>query len=229
MLKRDVATGTTKLGVVAIAALVSCCASLSQPPPSTADKVVRDYARALSDGENRAAYELMSPDYRARVSFETWQKQLADNPQEVSEASRRLSRVRGPDDVRVLQKNTREPLELTQAAGHWYIAREPIELYDQSTPRAALHSFVAAFTRARYDVILRLMPEADKEGVTSESLAKHFGHAARDEIARLLSQLAPNIEAPIEEQAQHATMPYAEHRRVRFVLEQGRWRIQAPE
>jgi hypothetical protein len=171
----------------------------------------------------------MAPGYRAQVSFETWQKQLADNPQEVSDTSRRLSRVRGPDDVRALEKNTREPLELTQAAGHWYIAREPIEFYEQSTPRAALHSFVAAFSRKRYDVILRLMPEADKEGVTSESLTKHFGHAARDEIARLLSQLTANLAAPIEEHGPHATMPYAEHRRVRFVLEQGRWRIQAPE
>lgn len=229
MLKRDVATGTTKLGIVAITALVSCCGALSQPPPSTADKVVRDYARALSEGENQAAYSLMSPAYRARVSFETWQKNVADNPQEASEASRRLARVRGPQDVRALQENKREPLQLEQAEGRWYIANEPIEFYDQSTPRAALRAFVAAFTRKRYDVILRLMPEADKEGVTSETLTQRFGHAARDEIARMLSQLAPNIDAPIEEQGQQATMPYAEHRRVSFVLEKGLWRIQEPQ
>jgi hypothetical protein len=73
------------------------------------------------------------------------------------------------------------------------------------------------------------MPEADKEGVTSETLTQHFGHAARDQIARMLSQLVPNIDAPIEQHAQYATMPYAEHRRVTFVLEHGRWRIQAPQ
>lgn len=229
MLKRDVASGGTKLGIVAIAALVSCCASLSQPPPSTADSVVRSFARALSEGEERAAYELMSPAYRARVSFETWQKNLADNPEEVSEASRRLSRVRSQDDVRALEHNAHDPLVLTQEAGHWYIATEPIELYDQSTPRAALRSFVAAFTRKRYDVILRLMPEADKESVTSETLAQHFGNDARDEIAQLLSQLTPHLDAPIEQSERHATMPYAGHRRVSFVLEQGRWRIQAPQ
>jgi hypothetical protein len=229
MLNRDVASGATKLGIVAATVLVSCCTSLSQPQPSTADKVVRDYARALSEGENRAAYDLMSPEYRAGVSFQTWQKNLTDNPQEVSEASRRLGRVRNQDDVRALEQNKREPLALTQDEGRWYIAKEPIELYDQSTPRAALRSFVAAFTRKRYDVILRLMPEADKEGVTSETLTQHFGHAARDQIARLLSQLVPNIDAAIEQHEQHATMPYAEHRRVTFLLEQGRWRIQAPQ
>jgi hypothetical protein len=229
MLKRDVASGATKLGIVAVAILMSCCASLSQPQPSTADKVVRDYARALSEGETRAAYELMAPAYRAQVSFQTWQKNLADNPQEVSEASRRLSRVRNQDDVRALEQSPRETLVLTQDDGQWYIAKEPIELYDQATPRAALRSFVAAFTRKRYDVILRLMPEADKEGVTSETLTQHFGHAARDEIARMLSQLTPNLDAPIEQHEQHATMPYAEHRRVTFLLEQGRWRIQSPQ
>jgi len=229
MLKRDVASGATKLGIVAVAALVSCCASLAQPQPSTADKVVRSFARALSEGENRAAYELMSPDYRARVSFEAWQKNLADNPQEVSEASRRLARIRNETDVRALEQSPRDPLVLTQQQGRWYIAKEPIELYDQATPRAALRSFVAAFTRKRYDVILRLMPEADKEGVTSETLTQHFGHAARDEIARMLSQLAPNIDAPIEQHAAHATMPYGQHRRVTFLLEQGRWRIQSPQ
>lgn len=229
MLKRDVASGATKLGIVAVTILLSCCASLSQPQPSTADKVVRDYARALSEGETRAAYELMSPAYRAQVSYQAWQKNLADNPQEVSEASRRLARVRNQDDVRALEQSAREPLVLTQDDGQWYIAKEPIELYDQATPRAALRSFVAAFTRKRYDVILRLMPEADKEGVTSETLTQHFGHAARDDIARLLSQLVPNVDAPIEQHDQYATMPYAEHRRVSFVLEQGRWRIQAPQ
>ena len=229
MLKRDVASGATKLGIVAVAALVSCCASLSQPQPSTADKVVRSFARALSEGENRAAYELMSPAYRARVSFEAWQKNLADNPQEVGEASRRLGRVRNQTDVHALERSQREPLVLTQEQGRWFIAKEPIELYDQATPRAALRSFVAAFTRKRYDVILRLMPEADKEGVTSETLTQHFGHAARDEIARMLSQLVPNLDAPIEQHEQYATMPYAEHRRVSFLLEQGRWRIQSPQ
>lgn len=229
MLKLDVASGATKLGIVAVAALVSCCASLSEPPPSTADNVVRSFARALSEGENRAAYELMSPAYRAGVSFETWQKNLAENPQEVGEASRRLARVRNQADVRALEQSPREPLVLTQDEGQWYIAKEPIELYDQTTPRAALRSFVAAFARKRYDVILRLMPEADKEGVTSETLTQHFGHAARDDIARMLSQLVPSLEAPIEQHEQHATMPYAGHRRVSFLLEQGRWRIQAPQ
>lgn len=229
MLKLDVASGATTLRTVALAALVSCCGSLAQPQPSTADKVVRAYARALGEGEHRAAYELMSPAFRARVTFESWQKSLADNPQEVSDASRRLARVRSQDDVHALEHSKHEPLALTEDAGRWYIANTPIQLYDQSTPRAALRSFVAAFARKRYDVILRLMPEADKEGVTSETLTQHFGHEARDQIARMLSQLSANLDAPIEQHAQRATMPYAEHRRVTFVLERDRWRIEAPQ
>src|ERR1700712_700476 len=112
MLKRDVAhvpMSATKLVIVALATLLSlascasCSGSLSQPPPSTAIKALRDYARALSDGENRAAYALMSPEYRQRVSFAAWQKNVADNPQEASEASHRLGRVRDEADVLALQ------------------------------------------------------------------------------------------------------------------------------
>lgn len=229
-MKRHVAMSVTRLGLVATAALMSCCGGLSQGQPQTPDKVVREYARALSDGELAAAYALMSPAYRQRVSFEAWKKRVEANPQEVSEASRRLGRVRNRADLSALQRRRgNEPLRLEQQQGHWYIAAEPIEFYDQSTPRAALHSFVAAFTRRRYDVILRLMPDADKEGVTSERLGESFGHAARDDIARLLTQLRPNLAAPIEVHAERATMPYAGHRRVQFVLEKGRWRIAEPQ
>jgi hypothetical protein len=235
MLKRDVAPSATKLVTVvcatltALAATTSCSGSPSQQPPSTALTAVRDYARALSDGENKAAYALMSPEYRERVSFETWQKNVADNPQEASEAARRLARVRDDADLLALQQHSSQPLQLTEQNGRFYIASEPIELYEQSTPRAALRSFIEAFTRKRYDVIMRLMPEADKEGVTTDTLARDFGHNARDDIARMLSQLVPNLNAPIEVHGDRATMPYAHHHRVQFLLEAGRWRIVEPQ
>lgn len=230
MVKRDVAAGMTKLLAVATAASMSCCSSLTQQPPPTADKVVREYARALSDGDFTAAYALMSPAYRRRMSFDTWHSHIAANPQEVGETSRQLSRVRTQAELRALQQRRRDrPLELQKHDGRWYIAAEPIEFYDQTTPRAALRSFIAAFAHKRYDVILRIMPEADKEGVTTETLIKSFGHAARNEMARLLSQLRPSLDNPIEAQDDHATMPYADHRHVQFVRERGRWRIVEPQ
>lgn len=229
-MKWDVTIRVTRLCVVATTALLSCCGGLSQQQPQTPDKVVRAYARALADGEPAEAYVLMSPAYRARVSFPAWKRQLDANPQEVSEAGRRLSRVRNAADLAALQRRrANKPLQLVKQGERWYIAAEPIEFYDQSTPRAALRSFVAAFAHRRYDVVLRLMPETDKESVTSESLGQSFGHAARSEIARLMAQLRPNLDQPIEVHGNSATMPYAEHRRVQLALEKGRWRIVEPQ
>jgi hypothetical protein len=208
--------------------LLSVCTPTSSPP-RTATEVVRAFANALSDGQADAAYALMSPEYRQHVSLATWKARFDANPQEVSEAGQRLHHVRGPADLQLLQHRSETPLELAQADERFYIASEQIDFYDQSTPRAALHSFVAALGRKRYDVVLRLTPERDKEGVTSENMEASFGHAARDDIARLLSQLRPHLEDPIEVDGDSATMPYAEHKRVQFVREQSRWRIEDPE
>lgn len=196
----------------------------------SADDVVRDFSRALSDGQSAAAYAMMSPEYRQRVSLATWTKNFEANPQEVSEAEHRLARVRGPAEHRaILRYSDGQPIELIQHDGRWYLASEAIDFYDQSTPRAALRSFVAALTRKRYDVVLRLMPEADKEGVTTEVMEKRFGYHARDAVERLLTQLRTHLSNPIEITGDRATMPYAEHKRVQFVREAGRWRIEDPE
>ena len=42
------------------------------------------------------------------------------------------------------------------------IASNVVDFYDQSTPRAALRSFVRAMERERYDVVLRMVPNADR-------------------------------------------------------------------
>jgi hypothetical protein len=205
------------------------CGSLSKPTQS-ADDVVREFRRALSDGQASAAYALMSPEYRQQVSLASWQKNFDANPQEVGEAENRLAHDHAPAELHaIVRRSDGAALELVQHAGRWYVASEEIEFYDQSTPRAALRSFIAALTRKRYDVVLRLMPDADKETVTNESMETSFGHVARDEVERLLSQLRAHVEDPIESTGERATMPYAEHKRVQFVRQAGRWRVEDPE
>jgi hypothetical protein len=172
----------------------------------------------------------MSPAYRQRVSFEAFHKDFDANPLEVTEAENRLSHVQRSQAVRPFALHadgTR--IELVHQDGQWFIASDEIDFYDQSTPHSALRSFVHALTRKRYDVVLRLTPEADKESVTSELMEKRFGYGARDDIERLLSQLRAHLADPVEITGDHATMPYAEHKQVQFVRELGRWRIEAPE
>lgn len=213
---------------MAVWLLLSACAP-AQPPRTAAD-VVSEFARALSDGRAARAYELMAPEYRKRVSLVSWQKRFEENPEEVSEASTRLSHVRSAADLQgQLAHADGASLALVQHGDQWYIASEEIEFYDQSTPRAALRSFVAAFTRKRYDVVLRLTPESDKEGVTTAHMEITYGRAARSDIERMLSQLRPHLDDPIEVDGSRAVLPYAGHKRATLVLEAGRWRVEQPE
>jgi hypothetical protein len=222
-------TRVTLAVYVSFAIAVSACAARVKEPESPAN-VVRAFARALSDGKLDVAYGLMSSDYRQRVSFASFQQTLEANPQELSETSNRLSHVTADARViAVLPSLDGHPLELTQESGRWSLASDVIEFYDQSTPRAALRSFVNAMKRRRYDVVLRLMPEADKEGVTTESMEKAWGHSARGDVERMLSQLENQLDAPIESTGNRATMPYADHLRVQFLREDGRWKIEDPE
>src|SRR5262249_14801860 len=48
--------------------------------------------------------------------------------------------------------------------GHWRIDAAAVDLYGQSTPRQALMGFLRAFERKRYDIVLRYVPDAEKEG-----------------------------------------------------------------
>lgn len=219
--------GTKAQRVIALLAL-SGCGPVAKPA-QTPEAVVQQFARALSDGKPALAYGLLSSAYRQRVSLEQWQKQLEANPQEVSQASNHLAHLRGPALVHAnMRHGDGSDIELVQEDGKWLIASDVVEVYDQSTPRAALHAFVAAMENRRYDVVLRLMPEADKEGVTTETMEHAFGHDSRDDIERMLSQLRPHLEDAIEQVGDHATMPYAEHHSVQFVREGGTWRITNP-
>lgn len=223
MFLHHLATRATSAGAVAAVLAVSGCAA-SVKPARTPDAVARELSRALSDANFAGSYALLSEELRQHMTLEQWRKQLEANPEEVGEASTRLSHALASG--RELRYADGTPLAVAHEHGRWLIAGDVVEFYDQSTPRAALRSFIAALQHRRFDVLLRLSPEADKEGVTTETLEQNFGHAGRDEIERLLAQLRGQADAPIEEQGDRATMPYAEHRRVQFVREAGRWRIE---
>jgi hypothetical protein len=214
---------------VASAALGSACAARSQETLSP-EATVLAFSRALSDSKLDVAYGMMSHEYQSRVSLAAWQKTLQENSQETLEVSNKLAHARGPADVSArLRDGDGREVRLERDAAGWRIASDVVELYDQSTPRAALHSFVNAMQRKRYDVVLRLMPDADKEAITTESMAKAWGHEAHDDVERMLTELRNHLEDPIEIAGDRATMPYADRARVQFLRESGRWKIEDPE
>jgi hypothetical protein len=217
-----------RVAVVSALALVGCASSPREP--QSPEAVLLAFARALSDGKPEAAYAMMSSQYRNRVSFAAWQKTLDENSQEAIEIGNALSHRQGQAEVQaVVHDADGQAVVLTREGQRWLIASELMEFYDQSTPRMALRAFVHAMQRKRYDVVLRLMPEADKEGVTTASMDKAWGHDSGDEVERMLSQLRNHLDDPIEVVGNRATLPYGERSRVQFLREGGRWKIEDPE
>jgi hypothetical protein len=203
----------------------------SQPaPPPTPEATVVAFARALNQAKFDEAYALMSKDYKKRVSLEQFKRRLSENPQETLEISNTLSRVRKPaEQEAVLVYDDDQQLRLRRAGESWLIASSIVDFYDQSTPRAALRSFVRAMERKRYDVVLRLIPSGDKEGITTERMEQAWSGEQREEVERMLTKLREHEGDPIEVIGTHATMPYGDHTRVQFVQEGDVWKIEDPE
>jgi hypothetical protein len=197
---------------------------------STPETTVLEFSRALNQARFDDAYALMSPDYRRRVSLDAFRRQVKENPQETAEVSRALGTARGEArEEATLRYGDDAELRLERRDGRWFLATDVVDYYDQASPRAALRSFVRAMERERYDVVMRLVPEADKEGVTTDRLREAWTGEARADVQRMLHNLRANMEAPIEVVGDHATMPYGDRFRVQFLREGDVWKIEDPE
>lgn len=197
---------------------------------ATPHGTVSAFASALRDGRVDDAYGLMSESYRRRVSMEEFRRYFSDYPAEVQQTARALSDRRGPaEQEAVVEYGEGEALRLVREHGDWRVATDVVDFYDQSSPRAALRSFVRAMERRRYDVVLRLIPQADRDGMTAERMQEAWEGEGREEVERLLSNLRTALDNPIEEVGDRATMTYGDRFRVQFLREDGAWLIDDPD
>jgi hypothetical protein len=183
------------------------------------------FSRALSEERADDAYALMSPEYQERVGLAEWKQKLA-HPQEVTELANALDRSLGSArqwaEVVYGEGLTARLVESPQG---FRITTDLLDFYDQSTPRAALRSFLHAMRSKRYSEVLRFIPEADRDGDLPSRLSTAAA-SEREDLERVLSSLEQHVDAPIEVSGQHATMPYAEQRRVQFVREGDFWKLE---
>lgn len=194
---------------------------------ATPEGTVAALASALRDGRVADAYSLMSERYRRRVSYEEFERYFREYPAEVRETARALSEQRGrAEQEAVVDYGEGETLRLAREGGDWRVATDVVDFYDQSTPRATLRSYVRAMERRRYDVVLRFVPAADREGMTEERMREAYEGEGREEIERQLASLRASLDNPIEEVGDRATMVYGDRFRVQFVREDGVWRIE---
>jgi hypothetical protein len=214
--------GAVIVGVIASVALVGGCGG--RAAPATA---LDRYASALRAKNYDAAYQLMSSRFRATVSHDEFVRMLRDNPREVADTADRLAtRKRRLEVSAELRYGLGDTLAMTEENGQWRIVTNPLAFYDQTTPRAALRSFLRAFRLERWDVMLRFVPRNYAELMNVDKVKLQFTGERREEMAQLMNQLEANVDEPIEEQGNEARLRYGAGLEVKFVREDGRWRLQ---
>ncbi len=149
-----------------------------------------------------------------------------------------------PDEARVLaaeleRAEMTEPIHATATLsdgsevpliyedGRWWLAANIVDFYAQGSPRVALRSFLRAVERERYDILPRFIPEADRAGLDEASLREMFEAPERqEEMAQMFTAVRENLEAPIEQTGRRAVLSYGSGQSVRFLFEDGVWKIE---
>ncbi len=162
---RRLSTLASSLAIATLVLALSGCsggAIVQQAPSDT----LRSYAQALEQGRVDDAYRLLSEEARRSMSLEAFRRAVRENPQEVAEIARSLARpTADPVVTATVSLPSGEELLLVYEGGKWRIDAAAVDLYGQATPRQALVGFLRAFDRKRYDVVLRYVPDAEKEGM----------------------------------------------------------------
>ncbi len=196
----------------------------------TPESALEAFSEALRERDYASAYRLLAKEYRAEVTLHEFRERLERNPEERDELSALLARPAGESRITAeVPYGDGEVLRLRFEGGRWRLVGNVFDFYDQSTPRAALRSFVRAIERRRYDVVLRFVPNADREGMTEERLREAWEGPSREAIARLVENLRANLDNPITRTGDHATMPYGDRFTAELLFEDGVWKVQDPE
>jgi hypothetical protein len=214
------------LGLCGALAVGSGCAHRAEEPAAT----VAAFGAALARGDLGGAYRLTSTDFQHRVPFDAFAARFAAAGAEPGALGQRLvaeaPRMR-PRVELTLALGERVPLVLE--AGRWRIDAPVYEPWGQATPRAAILTFVRALDARRYDVLLRLVPDRYRPGLSVDRLRTFWEGEHKDAHRALLERVRAGVGAPIVETGDEARLELLPDRQVRLVREGGQWKIEDPD
>ena len=205
---------------------VGCSGSNANSPRT----VLRAYADALEDGRADDAYKLLSEDARRAITLEAFRVLVKQNKPEAVELGKSLSRpTDDPYVTATVPLASGDVITLVLEDGRWRVDASALDFYSQATPRQAIIGFIRAFSRRRYDVLLKYTPDAHKDGLTEERLKAAWGEGKPEgkrveEIVEAIRQSLPT--ATIEETGDRAMMTYGSAGTVLFVREGGAWKVE---
>ena len=202
-------------------ALAGAC-SRGNGPAGTLDS----YGSALKRHDYAEAYDFMSASFRGKVSRDDYVRMMRDNGREVNETADRLRGRKGNIEVSAeLEYGLGDTMRLIQEGGQWKIATNPLAFYDQSSPKAALRSFIRAYRLERWDVMLRFVPNSYREKMDAKKMQAQFTGPSREQMENLINTLEANVDEPITERGNDARMSYGDRYTVQFLKEDGAWKL----
>jgi hypothetical protein len=204
------------------------CGGVSADRPLSA---VDGYVAALRGGDFGRAYQFMSARYRREHSRDDFIRMMKDSPQEVRQTADRLTASDRKVDVsaKFVYDDLRDELPLVFEGGSWRIASDPLEFYPQDTPAHALRSFVRAAELKRYDVLLRFVPNQWRAEMTEAKVREQFEGDKKDDVAQMIRLITANLDNAIEQEGDKAHMTYGDRYDVKFIREDGVWKIKDPD
>jgi len=190
------------------------------------DNTLERYGTALKNHDFATAYDLMSSNFRVKVTRDDYVRTMRDNNREVNETAERLRGCKGSIEVSAeFEYGLGDTMRLVQEDGQWKIASYPLGFYDQSTPKAALRSFIRAYRLERWDVMLRFVPNSYREKMDAKKMQAQFTGPSREQMENLINTLEANVDGSITERGNDARMDYGDRYTVQFLKEDGAWKL----
>lgn len=213
--------------------VLALLAAACQPAMPSPNQALRDYAKAVQDGRYEEAYAQLSTEAKRSMSIDAFRRLAKENRADVLEMAQSLARPTTDPIVTATAKLPQgDDVRLVFEHGRWRVDGESLDLYGQATPRQAVKAFLRAFERGRYDLLVRFVPDAkrlDEQGnvmLDEGALRTSWEGPQKDDMLRVTQGLRAALgSAPIEEQNDHATMPYGQHATLALVKEHGLWKI----
>ena len=220
---RHASSVSIALAIAMCTAAAGCAGPRAEDPQS----ILRSYSHALEEGRSEDAYRMLSEEARRGISFEAFRRMVKDNPDEVREVAKALSRPTAlPVVTATVTSSNGQELQLVLEGGKWRVEATAIDLYAQDTPRHCIQGFVRAVERKRYDVVLKFVPDAHKEGLDPLKFQTAWEGHDKEEIEQVVSSLKQALpNASIEETGDRATMAYGAGT-MQLVRERGLWKIE---
>jgi hypothetical protein len=218
--------------LIACGTIPGCVGSAGSKAPLD---TISAYANALQRRDAKTAYALLSVDAQRRLPYARFEAMMRENPDQVAVLAKALSA--SPRRVVVtatFASPDEQTIELTLEDGQWKANLSALDLYSQVEPLVTLRSFVRAFEARRYDVLMRFVPDAEREGITPDKLKQAWEGPQREDMAALIDGLKTSLPtARAEQYGDRATVgygsgiagAYGSGGTVELLQENGLWKI----